>query len=78
MVVFAVWLVVETGTPLSSVSRPSAVELEPAYVKGSATMPLVRSMTIASFQVEPSALTLKWKSSSPASPSSARPEKPVW
>ena len=31
-----------------------------------------------SFQALPSGLTLKWKSSSPVVPISARPEKPVW
>ena len=36
--------------------------------------PVARSTTRASFHVEPSGLTLMWKSSSPVRPYSARPE----
>src|SRR5947209_17064435 len=41
---------------------------------GNDGLPLVRSTAIAEYQVEPSGETLKWKSSSPVRPTSARPE----
>src|SRR6185437_7917278 len=44
----------------------------------SVTRPLVLSIVRDSVQALPSGETLKWKSSSPARPISARPEKPSW
>ncbi len=64
--------------PLAGVAGALAAGRSRYAVAGSATRPVLRSIRMASFQAEPSALTLKWKSSSPAVPISARPEKPVW
>ena len=49
----------------------------PPAVNGIVTAPVLRLICSASFHVAPSGLTLKWKSSSPVVPISARPEKPV-
>jgi hypothetical protein len=59
---------------------PAPAALEAAVTAGAPKVaaPVAAAKVSASIQLAPSAETLRWRLSSPVSPSSARPEKLVW